>query len=59
MQKAKTYSSAWNIEDHINKEINDGWQIKELVTFKDNLIIIFEKETRKEKLEKLDDISSD
>lgn len=56
----------WDIDvsdvTKINKEyLSDGWNIKETITFNDNhhkIIFLLEKETRKEKLEQLKDVST-
>lgn len=38
--------------------LNNGWYVKQMLTLNSNLIILFEKETRKEKLEALNDLSN-
>ena len=53
MQKVKTYNDNWLIEKVISREIENGWKVVEMTNFKDKLIIIYEKDLRKEKLEKL------
>jgi hypothetical protein len=52
--------STWEMEDISNKYLSTGWNVKNMVVMGENkntLIILLEKESRKEKLEHLNDIS--
>lgn len=52
-------TSLRDIEELNKNELSNGWNIKKIIKLKDDdLIIVIEKETRKDKLEKLDEISS-
>jgi len=43
--------------DYINDhELKDGWSIKCMTSVDDDLILLLEKETRKEKLEKINEL---
>lgn len=39
------------------KYLDDGWKVKDMTSNNDHLILLLEKETRKEKLDELDIIS--
>lgn len=58
MQKLiKIYPSTTNFEEYIEKDyLKNGWTIKQIAGVGDNLIILLEKETRKEKLEKINEL---
>lgn len=51
----------WEIDEINNSYLNNGWYIKQMKTMGENnntLIILLEKETRKEKLQNLDNIAN-
>ena len=51
----------WEIDEINNSYLINGWYIKEMKTMGENnntLIILLEKETRKEKLQNLDNIAN-
>lgn len=60
MQKLVKISdpSIRDINDFNKEELIDGWNVKQMTAIGPNLIVLLEKETRKDKLEKLDEISS-
>jgi len=59
MQKIiRVYAPTDSDIDDINDELTKGWNIKQMVGVGDTFIAVLEKETRKEKLDKIDDIST-
>ena len=43
----------------INNELKDGWLIKSMVGVESKLIVVYEKNSRKEKLDALNDLQND
>ena len=59
MQKLITlYKPSQSELNNLNvKYLDDGWKVKDITSNNDHLILLLEKETRKEKLDELDIIS--
>jgi len=59
MQKLITlYKPSQSELNNLNgKYLDDGWKVKDMTSNNDHLILLLEKETRKEKLDELDIIS--
>lgn len=52
-------TSLRELEELNDNDLSNGWNIKKMLRMKDDeIIILLEKDTRKEKLEKLNDIST-
>lgn len=52
-------TSLRELEELNENDLSNGWNIKKMLRMKDDeIIILLEKDTRKEKLEKLNDIST-
>ena len=45
-----------DLKDIENKYLKDGWIVKQMVGVEHNLILLLEKETRKEKLDKINQL---
>lgn len=60
MQKVEIYYKPDSSDkDRINNELKDGWLIKSMVGVESKLIVVYEKNSRKEKLDALNDLQND
>jgi len=56
MQKIMRFKSDWDL-NKINKQLEDGWNVNEVIVGKEEYVVVLDKAGRKEKLKQINKIS--